>query len=58
MSGSFRAFAIVLARGACIIKAEEQTCHFCPATELGFIRNQPRTTRHSVIAAPVAPGAQ
>ena len=35
-----------------------QTCQYCPAAELSFVRSQPITTRHSVISAPVAPRAQ
>ena len=36
----------------------DQTCHQCPAGGLGFVRNRPRPGCHSVISAPVAPGAQ
>ena len=35
-----------------------QTCHWCPAGEPSSVRNQPCTMCHSVISAPVAPGAQ
>ena len=35
-----------------------QTCHEWPAGELNFVRNQRRPVCHSVISAPVAPGAQ